>query len=140
MYFYCQIQNLINYGMIGGSILFKVKCLIAGLSQVDETDEMGFFAFQFNMEEVSPELLTGNWHPFTVTLLDEIVEHQPDVTASGEVRIITGKEDRIIVSDIDDTVLVSHSTQLIRKLRLMLFHNYNNGFAMHNFLLLYIHY
>jgi phosphatidate phosphatase APP1 len=101
----------------------RVKVDFAGLSQVDETDEMGFFAFEFNLEEISTELLTGNWHPFTVTLLDEIVDHQPDVTASGEVRIITGKEDRIIISDIDDTILVSHSTQLIRKLRLMLFHN-----------------
>jgi phosphatidate phosphatase APP1 len=41
----------------------------------------------------------------------------------GEVRIVSTNEKRVIVSDIDDTVLVSHSTNTFRKLRLMLFKN-----------------
>jgi phosphatidate phosphatase APP1 len=101
----------------------RVKADFAGLSQTGETDEMGYFYFRFNINDSPEKLSTQNWHPFTVTLLDEIVDNQPEVTANGIVRVITGKVNRIIVSDIDDTVLVSHSTQLFRKLRLMLFHN-----------------
>jgi phosphatidate phosphatase APP1 len=101
----------------------RVKVDFAGISQIEETDEMGFFSFRFDIGKASEKLSNQSWHPFTVTLLDEIIENQPEVTANGEVSIITGEENRIIVSDIDDTILVSHSTQLFRKLRLMLFHN-----------------
>jgi phosphatidate phosphatase APP1 len=57
------------------------------------------------------------------TLLDEIVDRQPEITAKGEVRIVSATEGRLIVSDIDDTVLISHATQTARKLKLMLFKN-----------------
>jgi phosphatidate phosphatase APP1 len=100
-----------------------VKAEFLGISHVAETDDSGFFSFHFNVEEISARILSRHWHSVKFTLIDEIVENQPETTATGEVRIIRGDEKRIIVSDIDDTVLISHSTRLFLKLKLMLFRN-----------------
>ena len=101
----------------------RVKAGFYGLSQVTETDENGFFNFHFDITEIPDEILKKHWHPFSLVLMDEITEDQPEITATGQVRIVSKEEKRIIVSDIDDTVLISHSTQTFRKLKLMLLKN-----------------
>ncbi len=101
----------------------KVEAKFLGMSAVAKTDELGFFSFYFNVKDLSPDILNREWQRIEFKLLDEIVENQPLVTAVGEVRIVWPDEKRIIVSDIDDTVMVSHSTSSFRKLRLMLFKN-----------------
>ena len=101
----------------------RVQANFMGLSQITETDEDGFFSFRFNVEEISGTLLKHHWHKVDLKLLDTVVEDQPETTATGNVRIVSSEEERIIVSDIDDTILISHSTQTVRKLKLMLFKN-----------------
>jgi phosphatidate phosphatase APP1 len=101
----------------------KVEAKFLGMTAVAETDELGFFSFYFDVKNISSTILKRDWHEVEFVLLDEIVENQPTVTAVGEVRIVSPNEKRVIVSDIDDTVLVSHSTKTLRKLRLMLFKN-----------------
>lgn len=101
----------------------KVQAQFLGLTAEAETDEYGFFEFIFNVEDIGISLLELDWHPVHFELLDQVVEEQPPTKAIGEVLIISPKKKRIIVSDIDDTILVSHSTQTMRKLRLMLFKN-----------------
>jgi len=101
----------------------KVKAELLGKSLTTETDEMGYFFFHFKFKNEEKKILLKKWHTVHFELLDKIVENQPHTYATGEVRIIPSKQSRIIVSDIDDTVLISHSTQTLRKLRLMLFKN-----------------
>ncbi len=101
----------------------KVKAGFYGLSQVTETDENGFFNFHFDITGISDEIFKKNWHPISLVLMDEITEDQPEISAEGQVRIVSKEEKRIIVSDIDDTVLISHSTQTFSKLKLMLLKN-----------------
>lgn len=101
----------------------NVKAGFLNEKQIVTTDEMGFFYFHFHLPGKEKELLTKEWHTVHFSLPDEIVENQPQVYTTGEVRVISGKQSRIIVSDIDDTVMISHSTQTLRKLRLMLFKN-----------------
>ncbi len=101
----------------------KIKAEFYGLSQISETDENGFFSFHFNIKEISDKLTQKHWHSINMILMDEIIEDQPEISAKGEIRIVSTDEGRIIVSDIDDTVLISHSTQTFRKLKLMLFKN-----------------
>jgi phosphatidate phosphatase APP1 len=101
----------------------KVEAKFLGMTEIAETDEMGFFTFHFDVKKISSTILKRDWHEVEFCLLDEIVENQSKVTAVGEVRIVSPNEKRVIVSDIDDTVLVSHSTKTLRKLRLMLFKN-----------------
>jgi len=101
----------------------KVRAELLGKSLITETDEMGYFFFHFNFDDTEEKILLKEWHIVHFELLDEIVENQPHIYATGEVRIIPSQQSRIIISDIDDTVLISHSTQTFRKLRLMLFKN-----------------
>ncbi len=101
----------------------KVRADFLGEKQIATTDEKGFFSFHFYLPGKEKELLTKDWHTIHLSLLDQIVENQPQVYTTGEVRIIPNKQAKIIVSDIDDTVMISHSTQTMRKLRLMLLKN-----------------
>lgn len=101
----------------------KVKAEFLGQIFVQETDDLGYFDFHFTFYNNEDALLAKEWHTVHFELLDEIVENQPLVFATGEVRIVPAVQKRIIVSDIDDTVMVSHATQTLRKLRLMLFKN-----------------
>ena len=101
----------------------RVKAEFLGLTEETETDEHGFFSFHFRVEEIENKLLEKDWHEVSFELMDRVVEDQPETRATGEVRIVSPGEGRVIVSDIDDTVLISHSTQTLRKLRLMLFKN-----------------
>ncbi len=91
--------------------------------QTTQTDEWGFFSFHFHFENKAKDLLTKEWHTVHFQLLDEIIENQPPVHGSGEVRIVSPHQKRIFVSDIDDTIMISHSTQTLKKLRLMLLKN-----------------
>lgn len=100
-----------------------VQAVFNGKIQRAETDAWGFFSFHFHVDKKQTDLASKKWHKVYLTLIDEIIENQPSVHAGGEVRIIPDHYERIIVSDIDDTVMVSHSTQTWRKLRLMLFRN-----------------
>ncbi len=101
----------------------KVEAVFYGIKKTAVTDEDGFFSFRFDVEELASGLVERSWHPVQFRLLDEIVDDQPQIFATGTVRIINPGEQRIIVSDIDDTVLISHSTQTFRKLKLMLTKN-----------------
>jgi|GEM_PF-63771 len=100
----------------------NVKATFRGQSQIAETDEQGFFLFKFRTNN-NEERTVGDWLPVQFELVDAIVENQPETTATGYVRFIPQGNEHIIVSDIDDTVMVSHSTQILKKLRLMLFKN-----------------
>lgn len=101
----------------------RVRATFLGISSEALTDDYGYFSFRFDVKHIKNKLLEDDWHPVEYELLDTVVEDQPDTYASGEVRIVSPEESRVIVSDIDDTVLVSHSTQTFRKLRLMLLKN-----------------
>jgi phosphatidate phosphatase APP1 len=101
----------------------RVKAKFMNISLITETDDLGYFSFYFHLPDKAGVLQTKEWHTIHFELLDEIIEDQPEIHATGEVRIIPDQQKRIIISDIDDTVMVSHSTQTFRKLRLMLFKN-----------------
>lgn len=101
----------------------NVKASFEDQVKATETDEQGFFSFRFEFKD-NPKLQTGiNWLNVHFHLLDKIIENQPEIETTGQAMIIAGGNGHIIVSDIDDTVMVSHSTQLLKKLRLMLFKN-----------------
>lgn len=103
---------------IGG---VRVKVSFNGKSEVVETNELGIFHCLFRFKEQ----ISANNH-FEVVhfeLLDEVVENQGDISATGQVLMVSGTLPFGVVSDIDDTVMVSHSTKTLKKLKLMLFKN-----------------
>lgn len=99
----------------------RVRIEYDGREEIVRTDELGLFHTVLS-NDVS-EAKKESWEPITFTLMDELNENQGDVTAGSEVHIANPESDYMVVSDIDDTVLVSHSTRTFRKLRLMLSKN-----------------
>jgi phosphatidate phosphatase APP1 len=99
----------------------KVKIAYNGIEKTVQTNEKGIFHTIIpNSSGYSPE---KEWQTIRYTLADQIIEDQGLIEAIGDLQIINPQASYIVVSDIDDTVLVSHSTSFFRKLRLMLFKN-----------------
>ena len=99
----------------------RISIEFMGHKEIVETDETGFFGCEFLLsKKVNEEV---QWETARYRLLDQIIEDQPEVEASGSVLMISRKPQFMVISDIDDTFLVSHSTRTVKKIRLMLFKN-----------------
>ena len=99
----------------------QVRGIFQGQEKIVQTDSEGYFYMHFNVNYLPPT--TNPWSTVKLDLLDKIVPDQGKVSAEGEV-LLSGPENNIgIISDIDDTVLVSQATKLRKKLNLMLFKN-----------------
>jgi phosphatidate phosphatase APP1 len=57
------------------------------------------------------------------TMIDEIVEDQGVIEKWAKVHFVDEQCDFNIISDIDDTIMISHSTSFFKKMRLMMFKN-----------------
>lgn len=99
----------------------RVQANFFGECQISETNEYGEFEFHFQLQHCIPE--GSAWHKISLTLLDNVVENQGTITAEAEVMISQFQSRYGIISDIDDTILISHSTSVFKKLRLMLLKN-----------------
>lgn len=99
----------------------RVRIEYGGKSEVVRTNELGLFHTVLPNDSPAPGL--EEWQPVRLTLLDQVTEEQGTVTAEGQMHINDPEADFIVVSDVDDTVMVSHSTRSLRKLRLMLSKN-----------------
>ncbi len=95
----------------------RVQLNMDGIKHTAETNENGFFEFEINSHG-----LHHGWHQFDLMLLDELVEGQEEISLEAEVMIQDDFEYGLI-SDIDDTFLVSHVTKGLRKLYLLLTKN-----------------
>ncbi len=99
----------------------RVRIEYGDISEVVRTDDRGLF--HTIIPTGKPQGENHEWPSVRYTLLDDITEEGRTVTAESKIRIIGKEEKFLIVSDIDDTILVSHSTHSMKKLRLMLFKN-----------------
>lgn len=97
----------------------RVEITFNNQSTTVETDEQGLFETEIKLKK---ELKSG-WYDVTYQVLDEIVEDQEPLEEKGEVLIVDKSNQYIVVSDVDDTILISHATQTLRKLRLILTKN-----------------
>jgi len=101
------------------------------------TEKDGFFKFEWQSEE---EVLAG-WHELTVNCLDQ----QGNIIASGDGKVFVPNSTQYgFISDIDDTVLISHSSTKFRRLRTLMTKNPHtrkpfNDVVKHYDLLAYAH-
>jgi len=86
------------------------------------TEETGLFKTSFRFSP-KRDKLTSEWASYTVTLKDNLTGEDKIFSSSGEILIPGQEADFGVISDIDDTIIVSHSTRLLRKLRLLLTQN-----------------
>ncbi|MEX0968605.1 MAG: phosphatase domain-containing protein [Bacteroidia bacterium] len=99
----------------------QVKVTFYGYEEVVETDEQGFFEARFFLNgDISDETA---WHPVQIELLDRIMVNQEPVVALGEVMILQRESNFGIISDVDDTILISHATNTWKKFRLLMLKN-----------------
>ena len=99
----------------------RVKVSFHDQSEVVETNELGIFHCNLRFIDGVPS--GPHIEQVGYELLDEVVEDQGTITATEDILVISGKPPIGVVSDIDDTVMVSHSTDTLKKLKLMLFKN-----------------
>lgn len=98
----------------------RVQATFQGKSIIGETDENGYFEMDFDFEEPLPK---SGWLSIKYEILDDIVEDQEEFIAEGEIYIQEDSSRFGIITDVDDTVLISRSTSMIKKLWLILTKN-----------------
>lgn len=100
----------------------KVFIEVEGEKQTLVTNESGLFEMQLIQKTPLPKG-ASKWISYSVRLQQNLSGSDTKTMARGEI-LIPGTDARFgVISDIDDTILISHSTKTLRKLSLMLLHN-----------------
>ncbi|BAO56142.1 App1 family protein [Nonlabens marinus] len=86
-----------------------------GLESTAVSNENGFFKFELSHDLDIPD----GWHGFTVSLN----HFNKSIEATGE--LVKAAPGPGIISDIDDTFLISHSSSILRKIYILLTRNIN---------------
>lgn len=86
-----------------------------------ETSEEGFFNCTLHLSK--PVSDNAQWTRAKYILLDKIGEKESEMSFWGDVLMVTDRNEFLIISDVDDTFLVSHSTRFLKKIMLILFKN-----------------
>ena len=93
-----------------------VRIQAFGQEYVAKTDKNGFFYCHIILEKMP----TPGWHQAKYSVsnpLDELI-------ASSDVLLVDGRKVRFgVISDVDDTIIISYANRLFRKLRLVLTKN-----------------
>jgi phosphatidate phosphatase APP1 len=84
-------------------------------------DDEGYFTGQFS--PAAPLDAGELWHQVELELLEPLREGHPPVRATGQVLVPPAAAQFGVISDIDDTVVHSHATDLLRMARLVFLGN-----------------
>lgn len=98
----------------------RVQGTFMGETQVAETDKKGYFEMNFNFKK---PLEKEGWLPIQFEMVDQIVDDQDPVIVEGEVYIEESKSQYGIITDVDDTIIISRSTRVFEKLWIILTKN-----------------
>ncbi len=99
----------------------RIRARFQGMEQVVVTDSEGYFEVRLSLTE--PLLPTRAWYDMELELLDDVVPGQGLVSAKGQVLVPPPSSLFGIISDVDDTVLKSDATSLLKMARLTFFNN-----------------
>ncbi|MDX1667271.1 MAG: phosphatase domain-containing protein, partial [Saprospiraceae bacterium] len=98
----------------------RVQVNFCGRRYILKTDEHGHFHKKLTFD---PPLQETGWIPIHYRVVDDIEPEQPNPEKTGEVYVWNNNSDFGVVSDVDDTILISHATEDLKKLRLILTKN-----------------
>ena len=107
-----------NSGEIPG---VQVQLLLGNNTHIATTDREGYFEFRLPVTEPLPS--TRAWHRAEVKLIEPFVASQTEVSADGHILIPPAASQFGVISDVDDTILVSGVTNLLRMARLAFLNN-----------------
>lgn len=109
--FFSNAREMLKRFMVSPFHDQEVKIILGDKVTTVKTDETGYFYLSI------PHDLNKGWHQYKVRYSSE----GRKIQRKGE--ILIADPESIIVSDIDDTILVSHSTSILKKLYLLLSRN-----------------
>ncbi|WP_169513348.1 App1 family protein [Flexithrix dorotheae] len=116
--FKAMIKRYLSDGLPG----LPVEARHGNKKKVVCSDQNGFFEVNFKNESAFGE--NGpNWGEIELKLLDTVDEQTPDSMVKGEYLVVNNKLQYGVISDVDDTFLISYSTKFLKKIRLLLFKN-----------------
>lgn len=98
----------------------RVEISFFDQDQVVVTDEEGFFEAIFLFDV---PLKVNGWQKVKYKVLDQIVDEQEEMEVEDEVYVLEENSSYGVISDVDDTILISHATKILKKFRLILTKN-----------------
>ena len=99
----------------------RVRAEFQDQSLTTTTDEEGRFAFHWQpAQPLDPHKL---WHEVRLTVLDELAKNHEPPKATGAVLTPPEGCQFGVISDIDDTILYSNSTDLVQTIKIACMHN-----------------
>lgn len=98
----------------------RIQGTFMGQEVIVETQKDGLFEMEFKFEE---PLKIDGWQKVRFEVLDNILEDQEKVEEEGEIYIREPSSRFGVISDIDDTILVSKATESLKKMWLILTKN-----------------
>lgn len=99
----------------------RVKATFQEQSQEAVTDKEGYFEVRFRPQQ--PLSAGRAWHDVDLELLDSVDLSQGTVRATGHVLTPTVGSQFGVISDVDDTILKTDATSLLKAARLTFFNN-----------------
>lgn len=99
----------------------RVQVEFQGAQQEIISDWEGYFSARLKL--TAPLATDQTWHPVTLKVLDKVVPDQESVVTSGQVLVPPATSDFGIVSDIDDTIVKTHATNLFKMVWITFFNN-----------------
>lgn len=99
----------------------KVEVQFLGQHKTVVTNKFGVFSCTF--QHLRSEIEESMWQNVTFLLPEKIHSRQKLEKFHGEIMVISRKPQYGVISDIDDTILISYATTKLMKFRLMLFNN-----------------
>ncbi|WP_228527821.1 App1 family protein [Pararhodonellum marinum] len=99
----------------------KVKASFGSHEMVVTTDPEGYFEVRMPIENLVDA--SGPWHFVHLTLLDQVIKNQGEVTATNSIFIPSTQVEYGVISDIDDTIVPTGATRLWEMLKTTFLHN-----------------
>ncbi len=94
---------------------------IAGTTREIVADDEGFFRQWIDLP--APLSTAEPWHPVELRLIGPLLPDQPEVRATGQLRVLGGDTELGVISDLDDTVVQSRITNFLQAVRTMMLGN-----------------
>lgn len=109
----------------------EIKINAFGVSKNVRTDKNGQFETRIRFNQPIQLKNNQNWYPVYYELLDHPGIEKKKTKATGSVLLLNKNNPLGIVSDIDDTIIVSHATNQWRKFYLLLVKNAQTRVPFH---------
>jgi phosphatidate phosphatase APP1 len=99
----------------------RVAVTVAGTTREVVADNEGFFREWIELP--APLSTAEPWHPADFRLVGPLRPDQPEVRATGQLRVFGGDAELGVISDLDDTVVQSRITNFLQAVRTMMLGN-----------------